>query len=131
MRPRYFLILLLPLLLVAVVGCSSGKSVRPDTPENLASLAAYAISIENFEQWRSYFTEPKQGELTKKYFDQMKPENDTGATEIRTYSFLKRGDRILLLEIVNDPETQSYKIQNVIEVPKEQRDLFDGSLTER
>ncbi|WP_143111551.1 hypothetical protein [Paenibacillus sp. BC26] len=109
------------------MGCSSPKLVQPDSPENVAMLVKNAIDHQNLEQLNVYFTDALKGSLSMDDLGQLKAISATGA-ELRTYSYLRMDDEILLLDIVKDPDSDMYKVQDIIQVPEASKAMFDQTL---
>ncbi|SFS52853.1 hypothetical protein SAMN05428962_0609 [Paenibacillus sp. BC26] len=113
--------------LMCIMGCSSPKLVQPDSPENVAMLVKNAIDHQNLEQLNVYFTDALKGSLSMDDLGQLKAISATGA-ELRTYSYLRMDDEILLLDIVKDPDSDMYKVQDIIQVPEASKAMFDQTL---
>ncbi|MBP3961914.1 hypothetical protein [Paenibacillus lignilyticus] len=113
--------------LMCMMGCSSPKLVQPDSPENVAMLVKQAIDHQNLQQLNLYFTDALKGSLSMGDWGQLKAISATGA-ELRTYSYLRMEDEILLLDIVKDPDSDMYKVQDIIQVPEASKAMFDQTL---
>ncbi|WP_164472679.1 hypothetical protein [Cohnella candidum] len=107
-----------------IMSCTNDKKVRPDTPENLSLLASLAINNQDYETLKSYFTETRKETINSEYFANLKEIKSNGA-EFRTYSYIRINGKSLLLEIIKDQDTKTYKIQNIMVVPKELEGLFN------
>ncbi|SDW78831.1 hypothetical protein [Paenibacillus sp. CF384] len=110
--------------LMFIMGCSSPKFVQPDSPEHVAILVKQAIDHQDLQQLNVYLSDAMKGTLSEVDMSQLKDFSATGA-ELRTYSFLRMEDEILLLDIVKDPDSNMYKVQDIIHVPEESRTMFD------
>ncbi|OPA73671.1 hypothetical protein BVG16_26590 [Paenibacillus selenitireducens] len=116
------------LLCFFLIGCSSAKMEKPESPEELAHIMKLALSNGDYSKFNSYLTEPKKGLISMDQFKELS-KITTAGTEYRTYSYIKmENGKVLLLEIIKDIPSEDYKVQRVIEVPEEIKNIFDNNL---
>ncbi|MGZ9583732.1 hypothetical protein [Paenibacillus marinisediminis] len=125
MNKRIYLPFLLCLLLI---GCSSAKMEKPESPEELAHIMKLALNNGDYNKFNLYLSEPKKGLISMEQFKELSKSTTAGA-EYRTYSYIRMENRkVILLEIIKDISSEEYKVQRVIEVPEEMTNIFDSGL---
>lgn len=116
------------LLCFLLMGCSSVKMEKPKSPEELAYIMKLALDNGDYNKFNSYLTGPIKGHVNMDQFKELAKMTTAGA-EYRTYSYIKmENGKVLLLEIIKDISSEDYKVQRVIEIPEELKNIFDINL---
>ncbi|MHA0857281.1 hypothetical protein [Paenibacillus sp. CMAA1364] len=113
------------LLLIVLIGCSSSKMEKPESPQELAHIIKLALGSGDYKKFNSYLTEPQKELITMDEFNNMSTYITAGA-QYRTYSYLKmENGKTFLLEIINETPSEDYKVQSIIEIPDGMNNIFD------
>ncbi|WP_274365662.1 hypothetical protein [Paenibacillus thermotolerans] len=120
---RVISLLFCAISVLAISACSN-NNLKADTPENTAWLLKQAIGNKDIELVDSYFTESRKGAISEEELGELS-RLVTAGSETRNYGFIQfETGEMLLLDLVKVKD--SYKIQDVIRVPEEMKNLFQA-----
>jgi hypothetical protein len=116
-------LLMLAIFSVIFVGCSN-KILKPDSPDNTAWLMKIALDSNNYESFNSLFSEGKKGSISKSEFKELQY-IPTAVTDFKRYELLTfENGQMLLVKLTPPDNNKEIKIEDVIVVPDEMKELF-------
>ena len=124
MKKLYGFLCILTLLIV-FVACS--REVVQDTPQNALFLIQNAIDNQDYEGFQKYLLESKREVYTKEDLIALKDMGATGGGQLTCYYLCEypNGEK-LLFEVTMDKADGKYFIQDIIPIPQEIKEVFDG-----
>ena len=116
--------LLIGILMICVVFTSCQKTMKPDTPQNTAWLMKLAIDNGDYERFNNLFNEGSENITSRDSFDDMKNITTavTGYTHYELLTF--ENGEMLLVRFTPEKVNGEYKIEDVIIVPNEMKEIF-------
>lgn len=116
--------LLIGILMICVVFTSCQKTMKPDTPQNTAWLMKLTIDNGDYERFNNLFGEGRKSIISRDSFGDMK-NITTAVTEYIHYELLTfENGEMMLVRLAPEKVNGEYKIENVIIVPNDMKEIF-------
>jgi hypothetical protein len=122
---RLFGLLCILIFSIAFVSCS--REVVQDTPQNTLFLMQNAIDNQDYEAFQKFLLESKRVVYTKDDLEALKDMGATGGGQITNYYLCEypNGEKVLF-EVTPSGIDGKYFIQDIIPIPEEAKDVFNG-----
>lgn len=104
-------------MFVLLVSCSSSQG----SPNDTAISLKHSLSMDDFDQFQTLFTEEKRSSATKELFGKIKEINSAGA-EFKSYTVITLDNGEMVLVNLTPDEEQA--IQSIAIIPQEYKVLF-------
>lgn len=114
--------LLISILMICVVFTSCQKTMKPDTPQNTAWLMKLAIDNGDYERFNNLLSE--KNIISRDSFDEMKNKTTAVAGYIHYELITFENGEMLLVRLTPEKVNGEYKIEDVIIVPNEMKEIF-------
>ncbi len=108
-----------------LLSCTKDKSMKPNSPINASIMIKNYIDAENYEGFNDLFSDELKNSVSKEYFEKLKNISTSGSDHSLYNIITFENGEMLLVKLYQIEATGEYKVENVMKVPEEFKDLFD------